>query len=187
MTMRAGTPWLPAFDRRRGFSFLEMVIAVGISTMLLVAVTGAFVSSSEAVQANDRFFRATQAARVTMTQMVAEIRRGDAVQVSADGYQMDVIRPASSRTADETFRRFTYEPAAKRMTLQIFRTSTPPSKVYTLASCVESASFGPPEMGYDSRNSFVVARVPLKVTVRINNEQIVLHGAAGPRRAAPTE
>jgi prepilin-type N-terminal cleavage/methylation domain-containing protein len=185
--MRTGTLLMTRFNRRRGFSFLEMVIAVAISTVLLLAVTGAFVSSSKAVQANDQFFRATQAARVTMTQMVGEIRRGDAVQVSKDGLQMDVIRAASARSADETYRRFTYDPAEKRMTLQIFYASALPSKVYTLASSVESASFGPPEMGYDSRNNFVVTRVPLKVTVRINNEQIILHGAAGPRRAAPTE
>jgi hypothetical protein len=89
--------------------------------------------------------------------------------------------------ADETYRQFTYDPTAKRMTLQIFYASRPPSKLYTLASCVESATFGPPEMGYDSRNAYVVTRVPLKVTVRIKNEQIILHGAAGPRRAAPTE
>ena len=36
--MRSGTPRIAASHRRRGFSFLEMVIAVAISTVLLLAV-----------------------------------------------------------------------------------------------------------------------------------------------------
>src|SRR5215218_4356873 len=78
---------------RRGLSIVEVMISLTICSFLLVAVAAAYNASASAVEMNDRFFRATQAGRVTMNQLLTEIRRADAVQVFTD--HIDVIRPAA--------------------------------------------------------------------------------------------
>src|SRR5205085_1130645 len=74
----------PASRRRRGLSIIEVMISLTISAFLLVAVAAAYSASADAVEMNDKFFRATQAGRVTMNQVLTEIRRADAVQVFTD-------------------------------------------------------------------------------------------------------
>jgi len=64
---------------RRGLSIVEVMISLTITSFLLVAVAAAYNASASAVEMNDRFFRATQAGRVTMNQLLTEIRRADFV------------------------------------------------------------------------------------------------------------
>src|SRR5205823_7082731 len=64
---------------RRGMSIAEVMISMAIAALLLVGVSAAYTASADAVEANDNFFRATQAGRVTMTQLLTEIRRADSV------------------------------------------------------------------------------------------------------------
>src|SRR5947209_11275949 len=62
---------------RRGLSIIEASISLSISTMLLVAVAAAFTSSASAIDMNDQFFRATQAGRVSLNQVLAAVRQAD--------------------------------------------------------------------------------------------------------------
>ncbi len=57
---------------RKGLSLAEVMISLAISAMLLTAVAAAFTASSEAIEQNDQFFRASQAARVSMNQILTE-------------------------------------------------------------------------------------------------------------------
>src|SRR3954470_14247930 len=77
----------------RGLSIIEVMISLTISAFLLVAVAAAYSASADAVEMNDKFFRATQAGRVTMNQLLTEIRRADSVDV-IDSRTINVIRPA---------------------------------------------------------------------------------------------
>src|SRR4051812_31391096 len=77
--------------RRRGLSIIEVMISLTISAFLLVAVAAAYNASADAVEMNDKFFRATQAGRVTMNQLLTEIRRADSVEVGTN--YINVIRP----------------------------------------------------------------------------------------------
>jgi prepilin-type N-terminal cleavage/methylation domain-containing protein len=178
--------------RRRGLSIIEVMISLTISAFLLVAVAAAYSASADAVEMNDKFFRATQAGRVTMNQLLTEIRRADSVEVFTD--HINVIRPAPGasggtgvRMPKETFRTFTYNPAGKQMTLQIHYDATAPSPdgpVYSLARNVEAAVFGPAEIQKDANNADIVARVPVQLVVKIGSNEVRLSGASGPRRAA---
>ena len=171
---------------RRGLSIIEVMISLTISAFLLVAVAAAYNASADAVEMNDRFFRATQAGRVTMNQLLTEIRRADSVDVSTTN-TIKIIRPAQSRMPNEKERWFTYDPAAKQMTLQVhYLTASmlPPSPKYSLARNVEAAVFGPPEIQKDANNADIVTRVPVQLVVRIGSNEIRLSGASGPRRAA---
>ena len=83
--------------RRFGVTMMEMMVSMTITSMLLAGVAGSFVSSANVVTANDAFFRASQAARVTLNQVVVECRRAEAVQCSNTGIYnyFEIIRPVA--------------------------------------------------------------------------------------------
>jgi prepilin-type N-terminal cleavage/methylation domain-containing protein len=170
-------------DRRtssRGLSLPELMISMSITVLLLTAAGAAFNASAQAVEMNDRFFRASQASRISLNQMLTEIRRSDSVAVGAS--YVDVIRPVEDLSTDEVYRRFAYDAANRRITVQIFKAGGVGGTVYTLASNVTAASFGPADMEKDSNQAWVVVRVPVSVTVSVGTNQITLNGAAAPRR-----
>ena len=171
---------------RRGLSMIEAMIAMGISSMLLVAVSGAFTASSQAVETNDQFFRASQTSRVVLHQMLGEIRRADLVQcdpTETDLTYFDVIRAAEDITPGEVYRRYKYDATTRQLVLTIFKSGGVVSARYVLANNVDSATFGPPQNGNNSANVLVVQRLPVTVTVKVGSNYIALNGAAGPRRA----
>jgi prepilin-type N-terminal cleavage/methylation domain-containing protein len=169
---------------RRGLSMIEAMIAMSISSMLLVAVSGAFTASSNAVETNDQFFRASQTARVVLHQMLGEIRRADLVNCDPlDTTYFDVIRPAEDMTLGEVYRRYKYDDKTRRLTLTIYKPGDVVSANYVLANNVDAAAFGPPQKGDNANNTLVVQRLPVTVTVKVGNNYIALNGAAGPRRA----
>jgi hypothetical protein len=168
------------------------LISLAITSLLLVAVATAFTNASQAIEMNDTFFRCTQAARVTMDQILGEIRNCDSMDMTVAN-TIKVIRPASTSgglyaaQTNETERDFVYDTVNKRITLQIFYGAASPSPVYELASNVTAAAFGPPTMGLDYNNASIPVQVPLTLTVQtgVGNEAsiIVLNGSAAPRRA----
>jgi len=87
------------------------MISLAISAMLLTAVAAAFSASSEAIEINDQFFRASQAARVSMNQILTEIRRANAVQVPANNKSLSMI------TFDNKDRTYSFDSAAQKLKL----------------------------------------------------------------------
>ena len=176
---------------RKGLSLPEAMISLAITAMLLVSVATAFSSASQAIEMNDTFFRCTQAARVSMDQLLGEIRNCDSLDMSTAN-TIKIIRPAPgsgpySRQATETERDFVYDSANKRLTLQIFYSGGTTSPVYELASNVAACAFGPADMGLDYNNAVIPIHVPITVTVTAGvgntTSSIVLSGSASPRRA----
>ncbi len=165
---------------RRGVSLVECMVSLIICSGLLTAVAVATRTSFDAVELNDQVSRATQSTRVTMNHVLAEIRRASSVQVSADRSRLDVIRNDAVRPANEVYRSYKYDPAGRKLTAQVFYTGGTSSPLYTLASNVESASFGPAET---APNSTVVVRVPVFIEVKVVNSTILLDGTASPRQA----
>jgi hypothetical protein len=164
---------------------MEAMVSISITTMLLAGIATSFVSSANAVNVNDQFSRATQAARVTMNQILVECRRADAVQCSNTGTYdyFDVIRPVEVLDPNEVYRRYRYDAANKQITLKIHYADGTDSAAYVMVRNVSSATFGPPQMGVDANNATVVQRLPVMLTVKIGGNVITLNGAAGPRRA----
>ena len=176
---------------RSGLSLPEAMISLVITSLLLVAVATAFSSASQAIEVNDSFFRCSQAARVTMDQILAEIRNCDSLDMNTAN-TIKIIRPAVgsgqyARQTNETERDFVYDTTNKRITLQIFYSVGNPSPVYELASNVVACGFGPPDMGLDYNNATIPVHVPITVTVQtgVGNyaSSVVLNGSAAPRRA----
>lgn len=171
--------------RRRGLSMVEALIALSICSALLVATGAAFTASASAVQNNTDFSKATQTARVTLNQMLVEIRRADSIQCASTttaGAYFDVIRPSGSLLPNETSRRYAFDATNNQLTLTIFTTGAT-ATTYVLAHNITGASFGPPQIGTDANNASVVQRLPVTLTVKVGQNVITLSGAEGPRRA----
>ena len=195
--------------KRSGLSLPEAMISLAITSLLLVAVATAFTNASQAIEMNDTFFRCTQAARVTMDQMLGEIRNCDSMDININtggnwtwassglsapsSPTIKILRPSATSgglyagQTNETERDFVYDSTNKRITLQIFYSGGTSSPVYELATNVTSASFGPPTMGTDYNGATIPTQVPLTLTVQtgVGNEAstVVLNGSAAPRRA----
>jgi prepilin-type N-terminal cleavage/methylation domain-containing protein len=171
--------------RRRGLSLVELMISLAISSMLLVAVAGAYSASSNMIQVNDRFARATQAARVSMTQLLTEIRRSDFIDLGAD--QVHIFRPQELISPDEFMRTYRWLPGDA---------NNPPRLVVTIKDVDDRVVTGPHTLARnvqafslhaDTREVEdgppIIIRVTVTLVVEIDGSTIRLSGSAVPRRA----
>jgi type II secretory pathway pseudopilin PulG len=153
---------LPSSVRRRGLSIAELMISLAISAMLLAAVAAAFAVSTSAINMNDDFFRASQAARVSVNQIMTEVRR----------CQSGVVDPQSLELTLNTGQKRTYafDPVAQELRMTI-HTGILPEPVYRLASDVSSLRF-------DTDGT----TVSMTMTVKVGDNSVTLSGSALPRR-----
>ena len=154
---------------RRGLSLAEVMISLAISAMLLTAVAAAFTASSDAIETNDEFFRASQAARVSMNQILTEIRRAKVINKDASNSKV-----LAMTCYDDKNRDYIYDTAAKKLMLV---TSDPMAPNYTLASNCTDARFA-----YDNPSGLLIVRVSVTVTVQVGKNTIRLTGSAAPRK-----
>lgn len=180
-------------QRSRGLSLPEAMISLVITTLLLLAVATAFSGSCTVIEGNDRFFRSSQAARVTMDQILTEIRNCDSLDMSVSN-TINIIRPAYLAGSNqilyrqvgppaEVSRAFTYNPSTTNITLTITYSDGTTAGPYELAGNVTACSFGPAQMGLDYNNASIPVRVPITLTISTSGSTVVLNGAASPRRA----
>lgn len=184
----ARRPGLP-----RGLSLPEAMISMVITSLLLMAVATAFSASCDVIEGNDNFFRSSQGARVTLGQILIEIRNCDSLDMSVPN-TINVIRPAYVAGSNqlvyrqvgppaEVSRSFVYSPTNQNITLTISFSDGTSKGPYELAGNVTACSFGPPDMGLDYNNATIPIRVPITLTVSTHGSAVVLNGAAAPRRA----
>lgn len=192
--MVIGRTQLPARRRAaRGLTMVEAMISLVITSLLLVAVATAFSASCSVIEGNDNFFRSSQAARVTMEQLIIEIRNCDSLDMS-QANTINLIRPAFVAGAGqvlyrqigppaEVSRSFVYSPTNQNITLTITYADGSTKGPYELANSVTACAFGPPDMGLDYNNASIPVRVPITITVSTHGSTVVLNGSAAPRRA----
>ena len=162
-------------------TLIETLIALTISTAVLVAVAAAFNASAAAIARNDEYFRCTQTARIAMDRLTTELRRADAVQVDAAGSSVQVIRPADQRDAGEIYREYAYDPAGKRLTFQAFFADHS-GPCYEAAANVSEFHLGPVEMRANASGQLTPVRIPIALTCSIGQSAVKLSAAAAPRR-----
>jgi type II secretory pathway pseudopilin PulG len=183
--------------RRRGLSISEVLISLAITSMLLTAIATAFHSSTRVISENDEFFRATQAARVALNQMLTEVRRADAVSArdqnvstfSVSGITanlLPVCRPIAYQSSMEFMRYYRYDPQAKRLLLYFQDGSGNLSPEYPLASNVQISPFDWEQATGKDGNPYV-SRVTIALEVAVGNNRIRLSGSAVPRRVMKYE
>ena len=156
---------------RRGLSLVEVMISTSIAAVLLTAAGAAYSASTKAIEYNDQFFTAAQAARVSMGQMMSAFRRCQAVQIYSD--HADVI------TFDGHNRTYKYDPTAKQLLL--VNNDMPGTPPYVLARNVAAATFNSDMAPNPQTQILAVVRVAVSLTIMVNTNQILLNGAAAPR------
>ena len=167
---------------RRGLTLVETMISLTVSATLLASVAVAYNASSAAVTANADFFRCSQAARISLNQMLSEVRQCESVQVYSD--HLDIIRSSSMMMTNEVFRRFQYDPTGQTLKLTIYGASNAVlAGPYEMSANVTAMTFGPAVTGTDWNNTVVVQHVPISLTVTIGKNFSTLTGSGGPRRA----
>ena len=67
----------------RGFSIVEMLLALAMTALLLVAVAVAFNSSVMNYQENENIFKAVNSARQAMFRITTQVRTANAVDPSS--------------------------------------------------------------------------------------------------------
>src|SRR5687768_5310881 len=131
-----------ATSRRRrgqvGLSLVEVMISLGIAAMLLTASAAAFHASSAVVQNNDEFSRATQAARVSLHQILTQVRRGSVQLASGNHWITVTMPPAVGQTTGKNVT-YRYVPASQQLVLVTNDDLT--DRDYVLASNVADMSF----------------------------------------------
>lgn len=88
---------------KTGFTIVELLLALAISAMLLVAVAVAFNASATNYRENEEIFRTINTARQALTRITSQLRTADSVDLAAPGNQ------CSFYTGDATPENLTYE------------------------------------------------------------------------------
>lgn len=164
--------------RRRGLSIIEMLISLAIAVTLLTAAAVAFNVSSTIIQSNDEFFRATQAARISLHQILTQIRRGS-VNQTWDAQTLRLVTARNDDGSGEDDMTYKYLPANQKLMLVTNDDATDPD--YVLASNVSAMTFDV-EIGEDYTKAPCVVRVNVMVTVKVGKNVVTLSGSAAPRR-----
>lgn len=169
--------------RRRGLSLSEVMISLAISSMLLTAIAVAYHSSSQVVDSNEKFFRASQSARVAINQMLTEIRRCDSIDDSRiSSTLLPILRPAEARLPNESLRCYRYDATNQRMVFFIEYVNGSKSVEFPLAEAVQGAPFSW-DMGTDANNTACVSRVSVALEVKVGSSDVRVSGSAAPRRS----
>ena len=147
----------------RGLSLLELLISLAIVSMLLTAVATAFSASSAVIEANDEFFRASQAARVTLNHITTDLRRGTAIIVLNDRITLNNEAGAHVH--------YRWDTANKRV---MYSPDTAGTAEYVLCSNVSSAT-----CDTDALGKFI----SLEIIVTVGSNTVRLAGSVVSRQS----
>jgi len=145
----------------RGLSLIECLIALAITAMLLTGVAAAFQASASAVQMNDEFYRAQQAARVSLNQILDQVRR----------CQSGVVDTTSLELTTDTSQVRTYGLSGTDLTMTFIPPGATTPSSFKLASNIKTLTFST-----DGKS------ISMVVTVTVGDNTVTLCGSAFPRR-----
>lgn len=170
--------------RPRALSLIEAMISLAICSMLLAAVAAAYGASARAIEMNDNFYRASQAARVSMGQLLNQIRRCGTCQVNDtyDGVASTVTGTVLHVTSNDTPavpRTFSYDPAQRK--LRLYNALTATGTGYSLSSNVSSMLFTADMRPDPQTGAKRPVRITIDIVVTVGNDSVHLTGSAVPR------
>ncbi len=157
---------------RTGLGLVEGMISLAIVAMLLTAAGAAFCSSGQAIEVNDEFFRASQAARVSINRMLTQCRKGTVLTTSTSdslNFNTDLMQDVS----------YAYDSTNDQLLFVTNDVTTDPD--YVLARNVTACTFSYVHGTNPATNADCIARVAISITVTVGNNSITLCGSAAPR------
>jgi Tfp pilus assembly protein PilW len=161
--VNTNTPCRNRYGRRHGLSLVETMISLVITATLLTAVGAAYTGSVHAVQINDQFFRASQTARVSLNQLLSELRQSMLAELQD-------VNTLNVQTASGKLKTYKYDAANQKLLLTITDTFGVTTN-YTAARNVSALAFTG-----DSGN------VTITMTITAGNNKVTLGGSVIPRR-----
>ncbi|MHC4087645.1 MAG: PilW family protein [Planctomycetota bacterium] len=158
---------------KSGFGIVELLIAMAITAMLLVAVAVAFQASMMSYRENEDIFKAVNRARQALFRITTQLRTGYVVDPNAP------INECSFFTADDLDITYRFNSADNKLYLITNYDST--DSDYVLCDNVTAMSFvkTPTDEGSDTKS------VQISITVSIGNAQRTVSSAAVIRRTPP--
>lgn len=75
----------------RGFTIVELLIVLMITSMIMVVIAGAINASASSYRVNDDIFKAVNTSRLVLLRITSEIRTAQAVAVSEADTQCSII------------------------------------------------------------------------------------------------
>jgi Tfp pilus assembly protein PilW len=158
--------------RRSGLGLVEAMVALAICAALLTAVAGAFSAASKAITENDEFFQATHTGRVALNRILTQVRRGSVDSAST----VSSLHLITDTGADITY---SYNASTKLVSMIV--SSNGVSTSYPLARNIGACQFQY-QSGTDYAGNSCVSRVSLMLTIKVDNNQVLLSGSGTPRR-----
>lgn len=158
--------------RRCGLGLVEALVALAITAMLLTAAAAAFCASSNAVKINDQFFRASQAARISINRMLTQCRKGTVLTTSTStnlNFNTDLMKDVS----------YVYDSTNHELLFVTNDITTDPD--YPLAHNITACTFQYVHGTNPASGGDCIARVVVTLTVTVGNDSITLCGSAAPR------
>ena len=155
---------------KNGFGIVELLIAMAITAMLLVAVAVAFQASMMSYRENEDIFKAVNRARQALFRITTQLRTGYLVDPNAPGNE------CSFYTADGNDITYRYNSAESK--LYLITNDDLSDSDYVLCNNVTAMSFvkTPTDDGSDTRS------VQISMTVVVGNAQRTVTSAAVIRR-----
>ncbi len=155
---------------RRGISLIEMLIALTISAVLLLAVGMAFNASFANYSENQEMVDAVQSSRLLLHRIMTQARRSTYLNVTSEGRRIQV------ETADDNYQYvYVYVPAENQVLLSRTNLQTLVSEDLGQVSNVTGFLIPAEQWGANPD------RLTLSMTVRYGSNESTLSGSAVPR------
>jgi len=157
-------------NAKPGFTIAELLIALALAAMLLVAVAVAFNASATNYQQNENIFKVVNSARQALFRITSQLRTADAVDPNAPPNECSMITAAGENI---TYR---YNSVDKK--LYLVTNDDPSDSDYVLCDHVTAMTFTktPTDDGLDCKS------VQISITVASDNIEKTISAAAAIRR-----
>jgi prepilin-type N-terminal cleavage/methylation domain-containing protein len=168
--------------RQSGFTLVELMIALLLTSMLLAAIATAMHAAMIAHEENTEIAAMTQAARVLMQRMRREIRTAAAVNHGAPSNEL-VIYPPDDGSGLQLIR-YVYTGATRTLTCQrIVNGSAAWLTVFDSSSDVTLSTFRVThDVAQDDQGISYTRRAVVQVTFVADNQSTSMTCSAAPRR-----
>jgi Tfp pilus assembly protein PilV len=165
----------PALRRRSGLGLFEALISLVIMSGLLIAIATAFCAATNAMQGNDNYYRAAQAARVMLNRMLTQLRIANTWTLTGSSVlNVAYTDPITAASISDTY---TFSSTASTLTVQhAITTTSTTTTTFTLPVSFTSVSF-------TQLTGSTGTSVAVNMTVNVSGQTVSLSGAAAPRKA----
>ena len=179
---------------RRGFSMVEMLVALGITALVLTATAMAFQSALQANEANIKFHDAVVAGRNTMEYILRTVRTAESISVQGStpypgddptiltGASLVVELPPEGEAETGDLVAFHWDEWEGEHPLRYYRNLGVGQAITTMLPAVQQMTFER-EVALDLSGQAYTSRLTITITVADGDTYHTLSGSVAPRKS----